>query len=542
MKVHEAIARCLRDNGVETIFGLMGDGNMFMCDSFIRDCGGEFVAASHEVGAALMALGYSTVDLGKKLGVASVTHGPGMVNTVTALLQGVKASTPMLLICGDVKAEDRLSLQKAPQRELAMVVGAGFEQVRSPKTAVADTAMAIRRAILERRPIVLNTPVDFDWIEVEYKPVRAHIPEARTLAQPSDDLDNAIGMIAAAKKPVIVAGRGACSPEARASILKLAKRIEAPMAQTLKAKDLFRGEDFDLGICGVESTEPAVETILASDCLIFFGASITKATSSLGAFVMGRRIVQINQEAAEIGKNVLPDVGVVGDPGGVADLIMHWLDEAEIAPSGGYTDELKHKLESYRFETGSDADYDNGTVDYRHALVRLEAILPQGRVLATDGGRITRRIWPVIRVDGPGDFVPALDFGSIGLGVSHAIGAAAAARGRPVVATVGDGAFMNGGLAEFNTAVRAKLDLIVVVANDSAYGAEHIKFERKSLDPSPSLFNWPEFADVAIALGGEGVTVRCDADWAKAEAAIKNRKAPLLIDVKLDPARISEDE
>ena len=374
MKVHQAIARCLADNGVTTIFGLMGDGNMFMCDSFIRDCGGEFISTSHEVGAALMALGYSTVDLGKRLGVASVTHGPGMVNTVTALLQGVKSSTPMLLICGDVKVEDRLSLQKAPQRELAMAVGAGWEQIRSPKTAATDTAMAMRRAILERRPVVLNAPIDFDWAEVEYKPVRVHIPDGRAVPQSSDDLDNAIGMIAAAKRPVIVAGRGASSPEARASILRLAKRIEAPMAQTLKAKDLFRGEDFDLGICGVESTEPAVETILGSDCLIFFGASITKATSSMGAFVKDRRVIQINQEPDQIGKNFQPDVGVVGDPGGVADLIVHWLDEAEIPPSGGYTEDLKHKLESYRFHTGPDADYDNGTVDYRHALVRLEEI------------------------------------------------------------------------------------------------------------------------------------------------------------------------
>ena len=159
-----------------------------------------------------MALGYSTVDHGQRLGVASVTHGPGMVNTVTALLQGVKSSTPMLLICGDVKAEDRLSLQKVAATPTDDGRGVGWEQIRTPKTAVADTAMAMRRAILERRPIVLNAPIDFDWVEVDYKPVRVHIPEGRTVAQSGDGiLDNAIGMIAAAKRPVIVAGRGASS-------------------------------------------------------------------------------------------------------------------------------------------------------------------------------------------------------------------------------------------------------------------------------------------------------------------------------------------
>jgi acetolactate synthase-1/2/3 large subunit len=122
------------------------------------------------------------------------------------------------------------------------------------------------------------------------------------------------------------------------------------------------------------------------------------------------------------------------------------------------------------------------------------------------------------------------------------VGAAFAAPGRPIVVVTGDGGFMHGGLAEFNTAVRYKLDLITIVCNDSAYGAEISKFEDRyqdrRMDPETITFDWPDFAPVAVALGGEGITVRTQEDLTVAMEAVRNRRRPLLIDLKLDPARI----
>ena len=100
---------------------------------------------------------------------------------------------------------------------------------------------------------------------------------------------------------------------------------------------------------------------------------------------------------------------------------------------------------------------------------------------------------------------------------------------------------MNGGLAEFNTAVRNNADLIVVICNDGAYGAEHHKFVERQLDPVTIAFDWPDFAPVAKALGGDGVTIRSDDDWDAVEKAITNRTRPLLIDLKLDPNRVAWD-
>ena len=540
MKMHQAIAKALVDNGVDTIFGLIGDANMFLIDSFVHDFGGTFVAAAHEAGGALMALGYAS--LSGKVGVCSVTHGPAVSNTVTALIEGVKGSLPLVLLCGDTKVEEREQNQNIPQRDIIMATGAGFEQLRSPRTAMEDLARVMRRALAEHRPVALNIPFEFDWKDVDYEPVRVLTPDHRALVSESGDLDSAIGIIAAAHRPVILAGRGVATAAAKESILKLAKRIEAPLTTTLKAKDLFRGEEYNLGICGTVSTPAAVDTILEADCLISFGASLTFRTTSHGAFLKGKRVIQVNLEPTEIAKNAQPTVGLVGDPGRVADLIRHWLDEAEIPSSGWYSGDLKNRIAADLPELDPDLDYDNGTVNFRRALLRLDEAVSEDRVLVTDGGRFMRHPWTLVRTSGLNSFIATMNCGSIGLGFAHAIGASFAAKGRPVLLVTGDGGFVHGGLAEFNTAVRHKVDLVVIICNDGAFGSEVAKFSWKVPDRKMRAglitFDWPDFAPVAQSLGGDGVTVRSFDDLGRAEDAIRNRTRPLLIDLKVDPYRM----
>jgi thiamine pyrophosphate-dependent acetolactate synthase large subunit-like protein len=118
----------------------------------------------------------------------------------------------------------------------------------------------------------------------------------------------------------------------------------------------------------------------------------------------------------------------------------------------------------------------------------------------------------------------------------YAIGASFAQPNRPILLVTGDGGWMLGGLSEFNTAVRYGVDLTVVVCNDSSYGAEYIQFTRKDMDPALSLFRWPDFAPVAIALGGHGFTIRTNADLPVLTDAVATSGRPLLIDLKIDPA------
>lgn len=527
--VHQSIARALIDHGVDTLFGLMGDANLFMIDHYVRGCGGRFVPAAHEGSSVLMALAYAHVA--GRVGVATVTHGPALTNCVTALTEGARGNIPMVLLAGDTPVANPRHVQSIDQREVVKATGAGFEQMRAPDTAVRDIARAFYRARTERRPIVLNMPVDFMWSECPYEKVIFEVFDTPGFVPEGDALDQAIGMIASAKRPLILAGGGAV--HARESLIKLADRLEAPVATTLKAKGLFRGYPFDIDIFGTLSTPAAYDLMAKADCVICFGASLHDFTTDKGALMKGKRVIQIDADPRAIGRSVHPDAALVADARLTADNFVHWLDEAEIEPSG-FTRELD--IAALRAHPPGRRDKaTEGHVSYVWALEELNRALPENRLLITDGGRFMTEVWCRVSVSDPQSFVVTANFGSIGLGLQEAIGAGIAAPERPVVLFTGDGGFMMGGLNEFNTAVRLGLDLIVIVCNDAAYGAEHIQFRDREMDPGLTQFDWPCFADVATALGGQGVSVRSADDLEAAIKALESRKGPILLELSLDP-------
>ncbi|MFK5978091.1 MAG: thiamine pyrophosphate-binding protein [Rhizobiaceae bacterium] len=526
---YQSIATAIVDQGNDTMFGLMGDANLFMVDHYVRSNGGTFVPVAYEGSAILMALAYAHVS--GKVGVATVTHGPALTNCVTALTEGARGSIPMILLAGDTPVMTPQNLQNTDQREVVKVTGAGFEQIRSPETASYDVAHAFYRASVEKRPIVVNMPAEFMWQEVVHNKVVLPAFKTPSYVPEGDDFDEAIGMIASAKRPIILAGNGAVN--ARVKLIRLADRLEAPLATTLKAKGLFNDHPFNIGIFGTLSTPAAYDAIANSDCIVCFGTSLHHFTTDNGALMKNKRIVQVNDNKVEICKNFHPDAALVADSGLTADNIIYWLDEAEIAPSG-FTKELDiASLTSH--PSGDVSSTKAGNVNYVYALDRLEEVLPKDRILTTDGGRFMTEVWCRISVPNPTSFVSTVNFGSIGLGLQAAIGASVAEPKRPVVLFTGDGGFMMGGINEFNTAVRLKQDLIVIVCNDSAYGAEHIQFLDKNMDPGLAQFDWPSFAEVATALGGQGIKVQSPEELETAINAIENRDRPLLIELKLDP-------
>ncbi|MEM8925994.1 MAG: thiamine pyrophosphate-binding protein [Actinomycetota bacterium] len=530
-RVYQAIAHATADHGVDTMFGLMGDANLFMVDSFVREFGGRFVPAAYEGSSVLMALAYAHV--GGRVGVATVTHGPAVTNCITALTEGARGHVPMVLLAGDTPVSNPRHLQSIDQRELVKTTGAGFEQVRAPDTVSKDVARAFYRAQVERRPIVLNMPADFMWEQAEHEmQVLDVFTEPGNVAL-GDALDKALGMIATARRPLILAGGGAVS--ARAELVRLADRLEAPVATTLKAKGLFNEHPYNIDIFGTLSTPAAYELIADADCIICFGTSLHDFTTDRGKLMRDKRIVQVDVEPTAIGGGLHPDAALLADAGLTAETMLELLDQAEIPPSG-FTNGLD--IESLTAHPVGASDAVAGCVNYVETLERLETALPEDRVLVTDGGRFMTEVWCRISAPDPQSFVVTANFGSIGLGLQEAIGAALAAPDRPVVVFSGDGGFMMGGINEFNTAVRLGLDLIVIIANDSAYGAEHIQFLDRDMDPSLSEFHWPSFADIATSLGGQGLLVESDDDLEQALKALEEREGPLLIELSLDPNHV----
>lgn len=529
LKMFETLARGLVDNGVDSLFGLIGDANLFMVDSYQKQPGVQFVPAVHEGSAVLMAHGFAEAT--GKVGVATVTHGPAVTNCTTALTDAARAKVSVVLMTGDTPAANPEHLQNIDQAAFAELCGAGFEPLRRPDTAVQDLARALYRAKVESRPIVFNMPADFMWQEAQYQKAIHPVFETPAYIPEGEVLEQAIGMIASAKRPLILAGRGAI--EAEESLIKLADRLEAPLAITLKAKGLFNAHPYSIDLCGTLSTPAGYDVISKSDCIVAFGASLTEWTTDHGKLFKGKRVVQIDRDGAAIGRTLHPDAALIADAALTADNIVYWLDEAEIPPSGFNRELEPEQLRQY--EVPRKSARSDGAVNYVEAIEWLNSVLPKDRILATDGGRFMTEVWCRVAVERPRDFIDTTGFGSIGLGLQVAIGAGVANPGRAVAMFTGDGGFMMGGLAEFNSAVRLGLDLIVIVCNDAAYGAEHIQFIDKNMDPKLSQFEWPSFAQVANSLGATGVDLRSKDDFAEVEMAIKDRNGPLLIDLHLDP-------
>ncbi|MEU5979723.1 thiamine pyrophosphate-binding protein [Streptomyces sp. NPDC047315] len=530
MKVYQALAAALLDHGADVVFGLMGDANMLaLCD--YEDRGGRFVPTVHEGGAVSMADSWSRMT--GRVGIASVTHGPAVSNTVTALIEAVRSRSRVLLLTGDTPPEPT-HFQRLDLAATAAMAQAGYEKVHGPASLRRDLDRALRRIVAENRPVLLDVPIGLLREDIGAQPPVVR-PTARTVAVPApEQLDGALGLIAASRRPVLLAGRGAVTSGARAELEALADRLAAPVAVTGLAKDFFRGHPADLGLFGNLSHSLASSVIAEADCVIAFGASLNSVTTVRGDLVRDKKVVQVDDDPGAFGWYTRVDEAVHGDVRAVAAALDAALVDAGHAPGRGRLERVRRSLRAHRLAEEFQDRTGNGTVDVRTAMLRLDELLPDRRVLVSDVGRFVVGVWPYLRVADARHFTSMGGFGSIGLGLAGAIGAAVAHPGELTVAVVGDGGFMMN-LAEFTTAVREKLPLLVVVLNDGAYGAEHYKLAHFGVDPARSLTAWPEFVPLAEAMGAHGATVRDLRDLDAVADVARRMDGPFVLDVKLDP-------
>jgi acetolactate synthase I/II/III large subunit len=536
MLLHEAIAAALADLGVDTMFGLIGDSNLFMVDRFVRHHDGRYFSAVHEAGAVMMAHGYAVRS--GRLGVVTVTQGPGLTNTATALVEAARSGTPMVLVTGDTAPSNILNPQTLVQEPFVRSTGAGYVLVASPEAAVPSLAEAANKAIQQGRPIVFNCPTEYQWAEIEYlspAPLPTHAD--RYSAVDESALDTAVGVVASARRPLVLAGSGVMAGSARNDVLRLARRIGAPIATTLRGRGLFSAGEGCIGVFGTLSTDTGAEVISEADCVIAFGASLNAWTTARNGLLVDRSVVHIDTNSDHIGRYAPVTVGVVGDARTTANVMFDWIGQADV-PASSFLDQVSSRLTdaSIRWIASVVDGYNIGAV-----INEIVSALPAETTIAFDGGRFLGEAFKYAAAQTPERQVLSTSFGAVGMGMGAALGAAAAAPDHPTLLITGDGGYMMSGMAEFQSSVRNNLPLAVVVCNDASYGAEYDQFVNKSIDPGLSLFAWPSFADTATAIGATGVTVEGEDDLPAALKALADPLAgSILIDVKFDPADIPE--
>lgn len=531
MKGHEAVARALRDHGVSTVFGLIGDANMYHVMDFIHAEGGQFVGAVAEGAAVSMADGYARVT--GHVGVVSVTHGPGAANAVNALVEAVKGNSPVLLLTGETPVK-RGHAQEIDLSALFSATGAGYHRVRSADQLADDIAIQLAQIASSKRPIVLDISIAIQLTEVDYKPSRFQIPPDQAIGPDDDMLDSALGLLVSSNRPLILAGRGAVEAGAASALIELADVLGAPLANTASAKDIFAGHPYDLGTMGSYGFPWAVDVISRSDCVAAFGAGLHPHTTYDGDLLAGRRVIQCVRDPGQLARYSPVDIPIVGDARVTAELMVVKLRELGSKPSSFRAIQLGDSVCASHMALGFRDCTTDESVDMRTAMIELEKALPVDKVVVTDAGRFMAVPWRYLHVSNPRNFVQTAAWASIGLGLGTAIGAAVADTSRPTVVVAGDGGAMMS-IIELSTAVRERLPLVLVVLNDGAYGSEYAKLVDHGFDPTGCFIDWPDFAEIATSLGATGVTIRNGEDLGRIHEVLARIEGPIVIDIKCDP-------
>jgi thiamine pyrophosphate-dependent acetolactate synthase large subunit-like protein len=534
MRVSEAIGRTLAERGVEVCFGLAGSGNFAVLNA-LHSAGVGFYSSRHECGAVAMADGYARAS--GKIAVASVHQGPGFTNTLTGLTEAAKCRTPLLVLAADMPPSTLWSNFKIEQGILAETVGALTERVRRPETAAADTARALRRARIERRPVVLNIPINLvdascdggSSVIPDWPPLEPPRPAERSVVEVADLLEGA-------SHPAIVAGRGAAMSGAREALKALADKVGAILATSAMGHGLFTDHPYGVGIAGGFSSSLAQKLLARADVVLAFGASLNHWTMRHGRlFSPEARVAQVDLDGRMIGALHRVDVGVVGDATATARAVAVELERRGLNKEGFHDETLAGEIARGR---SRDEPYeDQGTaehVDPRTLSIALDDLLPAERTVATDSGHFLGYPSMYLSVPDHKGFVFPNAFQSVGLGLASGIGAAVARPDRLCVAAVGDGGALMS-LGELETAARYRLPMLVVVYNDSAYGAEVHHFEPEGQPVNIARFPDTDFAALARAAGAEGVTVRKKSDLAPVEDWLERRDGPLVVDAKVNP-------
>ncbi len=487
----------------------------------------------------MMADGYGRAS--GRVAVCTTHQGPGFTNALTGLVEAAKARTPAILLTADTPAGTLWSNFKVDQDGIAERAGAIVEHVRGPGTAAEDAARALRRALAEQRPVVLGLPIDLPARDVP--PEGERVPAWPEVARPAPDaaaVARVADLLAAAQRPLIVAGRGAVvSPGARDALERLGARTGALLATSAMAHGLFAGLPYDLGIAGGFASPLCGELAAQADVVLAAGASLNRWTARHGElFAPGATVVQVDVDPGAPGRLHRCDLGVVADAAAAAGAVEAELARRDVRRTGWRTPELAATIAGRRWADEPFAD--EGTaehVDPRTLTIALDALLPLERTLTVDSGHLTG--WPAmyLRVPDERGFVFANAFQAIGLGLGAAIGAAVARPDRVGVAALGDGGALMA-ISELETAVRLRLPLVIVIYDDAAYGAEVHHFGPAGHAVDLTQFPDVDIAALARAAGAEGLTVRATADLAPLERWLEHRSGPLVIDAKVNPRTV----
>ncbi|MQA10220.1 MAG: thiamine pyrophosphate-binding protein [Pseudonocardiaceae bacterium] len=526
------VGRTVAELGAARVFGVVGSGN-FEFTNALRAHGVPFVATRHEAGAATMADAFARMS--ERLAVVSTHQGCGLTNALTGISEAAKSRTPLLVLTADTPGAAVLGNFRIDQDAAVRAVGAVPERVHSAASAATDTVRACRTAVHERRTVVLSVPLDVQAQYVEQTTAKgfAELKQPHAVRPDPASVAELAELIAGARRPVFVAGRGARG--ARDQLRSLGHAAGALLATSAVATGLFHDDPWSLGISGGFASPLAAELISGADVIVGWGCALNMWTMRHGKLIAAdTRVAQVDVDAAALGAHRPVDVGVLGDVALTAADVHTELVARGPARTGYREPRVRTRIAeraAWRHEPYTEFGQDRH-IDPRTLSIRLDDLLPAERIVAVDSGNFMGYPSAYLTVPDQYGFCFTQAFQSIGLGLATAIGAALARPDRLPVAALGDGGF-HMSIAELETVVRLGLPMLIVVYNDAAFGAEVHHFGQDA-DLETVRFPDTDIASIARGFGCAGVTVREPADLDAVRGWLDNPgHMPLVVDAKI---------
>ncbi len=535
--VAAVLAKDLAALGARRCFGLLGTANFKISHGLVQ-AGVELISARHEGNAASMADAYAKAT--GELTLVSVHSGPGLTNAITGIGEAAKSRTPLLVLAGDVPTGNVKSNFYMEQAALVRSVGAVSERIDTPQSARGDLLRAVTRALHDRQTVVLSLPLDVQDAKLNGSNAPPELGPMPARLQPKpEDVRRLAEAVARARRPLIIAGRGAVLSGAERPLMALADRIGALLATSICGHGLFADDPWSVGISGGFSSPAADALISESDLILGFGVSFTQWTTKKGKLIGPNAVVaQIDIEAAKLGYQMPVQHAVLGDAKETAEALLAALGRhsASKALAGRRDDATRERIRSGDNHHSLYPDESNARfIDPRTLSKAVDELLPKDRVVASDSGHFCGWVPRYLRVPNPKASCLSHSFQSVGLGLASAIGLAIANPGKLAVLGAGDGGFLMS-IADLETAIRLGLRLCILIYNDSSYAAEVHYFRRQGYSIDIVQFPDTDFAAIARGYGARAATVRTVADLAPVRTWV-SEGAPgvFLIDAKINP-------
>ena len=516
----EALIESLRVNSVRHVFGIPSTHTLEIYRALSRARDIEHVTTTHEQGAAFMADGYARAT--GRPGVCLVTTGPGVTNAATAIAEAYSDSVPVLCITAHIASEDigrgrGHSHELRSQEDVLEGITDESRLILSPDEVGQAVQDAFRRFRTRRpRPVCLAIPVD-----VQEAPTSVPIPDAPTEAPSRPDIDaveRACDLLSSAETPGIIAGGGA--QDAVEELLALAERLDAPVATTLNGKGVVPG-GHRLGASLVVYRSVA-RFLEECDVVLAVGTELSPADLWTGPLQLGGKLVQVDIDHDQIGRNHAVDSPVPGDARATLTMMLESATGSRARAGSSRAAHARDAAEKEALVMGR---------PYLPWVRALRAAMPAQSSLALDVAMVAGfGAYPFYDLPGPRTWMNPSGLGTLGYALPAAIGAKIARPERAVAALVGDGGFMFT-MSELMVAAQHRLALPVIIWNDRAFGEIGRLMRERGFDPFATDLMVPDLATLASAYGAAWARVAEPVDLADAVEVALAADGPTLVEV-----------